>query len=275
MHEIRVKVTKHRRRKYLQMYYDDPVSGHRVQRSTRTTRRREAERIAAKWEAELQAGRYHRPVNLTWEQFRDKYTTEKLSGLAPKTEEVFGIAANHLEKEINPKMLSSVNSDTLAQFQAKLRNDRGMPETTIGAYLQHLRAALSWAAADGRRLISEVPKISIPKQARNRKFMRGRPITTEEYERMDESIETVRSKDAAVWRHYLTGLWLSGLRLAESLTVSWDEDEPFCIKLSGKRPTFRIYSDAHFFGLSTTTLAFLPISLTTRETRLSLMGFPV
>ena len=48
MDEIRVKVTRHGRRKYLVMYYDDPLTGKREQRSTKQTKRREAEREAAK-----------------------------------------------------------------------------------------------------------------------------------------------------------------------------------------------------------------------------------
>ncbi|WP_420824965.1 site-specific integrase [Symmachiella dynata] len=47
-----------------------------------------------------------------------------------------------------------------------------------------------------------------------------------------------------MWRFYLRGVWLSGLRLAESLKVSWDQDEPFCIDLNGRHPRFRIYAEA-------------------------------
>jgi integrase len=41
---------------------------------------------------------------------------------------------------------------------------------------------------------------------------------------------------------------LSGLRLEESLTVSWDPDAPFFVDLSGRRPNFRIYAEAHKSG---------------------------
>ena len=42
----------------------------------------------------------------------------------------------------------------------------------------------------------------------------------------------------------LKGLWFSGLRLGESLVVSWDEDAPISIDLSGKRPRLRIFAEA-------------------------------
>ena len=47
-----------------------------------------------------------------------------------------------------------------------------------------------------------------------------------------------------LWVHYLRGLWLSGLRLEESHVVSWDEDEPFAIDLTGRHPAIRIYARA-------------------------------
>ena len=43
------------------------------------------------------------------------------------------------------------------------------------------------------------------------------------------------------WRHFLNGLWLSGLRRGESLSLVWErrQDRP-CIDLSGRRPMLRI-----------------------------------
>ena len=43
---------------------------------------------------------------------------------------------------------------------------------------------------------------------------------------------------------YLRGLWLSGLRLCESLRLSWDRDSPFAVDPAGKRPVFRIEARA-------------------------------
>lgn len=75
--------------------------------------------------------------------------------------------------------------------------------------------------------------------------MRGRPITTEEFERMLAVTPMIRPRDAAMWRQYLTGLWLSGLRLEESTVVSWNPDAAFAVDLSGRHPRFRIYAEAH------------------------------
>ncbi|MEZ6044934.1 MAG: hypothetical protein R3C11_05015 [Planctomycetaceae bacterium] len=63
------------------MRYTDPETGKQKARSTGTNRKREAERIAAKWEAEVREGRYKMPSRITWKEFRDRYETEHVSGL--------------------------------------------------------------------------------------------------------------------------------------------------------------------------------------------------
>ena len=54
-------------------------------------------------------------------------------------------------------------------------------------------------------------------------------------------VESIVGAEAAPsWKHYLRGLWLSGLRLEESLELYWDRDDQLCVDLSGKRPMLRI-----------------------------------
>jgi hypothetical protein len=93
-------------------------------------------------------------------------------------------------------------------------------------------------------LLPKVPDFHMPKRAKGLTLMRGRPITTEEFERMLAAVPKLRPNDAATWVHYLKGLWLSGLRLEESTVLSWDEDTPITVDLSGRRPRLRIYAEA-------------------------------
>lgn len=238
---IKVNVVKYPDRRYLMMRYVDPITGKQMARSTGTTVRREAERIAAKWEADLQENRYTRPSNVSWSEFRERYESEKLASLAPNTLETAVTALNHLEELINPQKLTVLTSEVLSKFQSKLRAT-GMKETSIATQLRHLRAALSWGVSMG--MLPKMPDFHMPKRAKGRNLMRGRPITAEEFERMLEATSRVRPKDAGTWTNYLQGLWLSGLRLEESLVFSWDDDSPFAVDLSGRHPRFRIYAEA-------------------------------
>ena len=86
-----------------------------------------------------------------------------------------------------------------------------------------------------------MPKVQRAKQTR---VMKGRPITTEEFERMLAKVPAVVGDRAAEsWRHLLEGLWWSGLRLGESLAVRWDYGSELYIDTSGDHPALRIFAE--------------------------------
>lgn len=241
---IRVKVASMgaaRKSPNLMMYYVDPITEKRVSRSTGTTDRTEANRNAAVWEDELNSGRYASPNRVTWAEFRERYENEKLAELAEATQDAAASALNHLERILQPKRLTSVSADAISRLKKKLREE-GMKDTTLAAHLRHLGAAFNWA--ESIRLLHKAPRIEQPKRVKGRKMMRGRPITAEEFERMIDAAEKVRPDDSGTWTYYLRGLWLSGLRLEESLILSWDHHGIFTVDLSGRHPRFRIYAEA-------------------------------
>ena len=146
---------------------------------------------------------------------------------------------NHVEA-VGVQRLSQVNADFLSRYQAALR-DKGIGETAIRTYMKHLRAALGWAVEVG--MLHELPKMTYPKRTRKSSAMKGRPVTAEEFDRMLEQVPLLRPDNAAVWSRLLNGLWLSGLRIGESLRLSWDADAAFCVDLSGQHPQFRILAE--------------------------------
>ena len=95
--EIKVNVVKYPDRTNLVMRYTDPMSGRHVTRSARTTKKREAERNAAKWEADLREGRYCPPSKISWTDFRDRYDQEKMAYMADKMQVAATSALNHVE----------------------------------------------------------------------------------------------------------------------------------------------------------------------------------
>jgi integrase len=228
-------------RKFFYMRYTDPITGKAVAKSTGERTRSKAERVAAKWEADLQEGRYKSPSKVTWDEFRERYETEVLAALADKTYLKVSGVFNAIEEHVNPVKLITLDAEQISRLQRALR-DKGLAESTIKGHLAHLKAALNWAK--GQKLISEVPVISMPKRAKGSKSknpMKGRPITGEEFDRMLEKVpEVVEEKRATSWRHYLRGLWLSGLRLEESLELYWDRDDKLAVDVSGRRFMLRI-----------------------------------
>ena len=95
----------------------------------------------------------------------------------------------------------------ISYLQTELRNE-GKAQTFIEGYMRHLRSSLSWAKC--QKLLATIPEIELKKRTGKKKLMRGRPITTEEFDRMIVAAKVQRPKDAEVWTHYLNGLWLSG-----------------------------------------------------------------
>ncbi len=50
-------------------------------------------------------------------------------------------------------------------------------------------------------------------------------LTATEFRRLLEHVDEIVGKEAAPsWRHFIDGLWLSGLRIGESLELFWDDD---------------------------------------------------
>jgi len=142
----------------------------------------------------------------------------------------------------NPQELARAKSRlVLAQEQLE-RAKKSKSEATIKGNLAHLRSILTWAVAMG--MLREVPIVQMPSRNLGGGLVRGRPVTGEEFDRMLARVPDVRPDDSRSWERYLRGLWLSGLRLEESLRLSWDADGDFVVDLSGKFPRFRIYAEA-------------------------------
>ena len=76
-------------------------------------------------------------------------------------------------------------------------------------------------------MMQKAPSIDRPKRIKGRTMMKGRPICQEEFDRYLAAVDKVRPEDADAWKRYLTGVWLSGLRLGESIALSWDYRRPF------------------------------------------------
>jgi integrase len=264
--EIKVWVMEYAGRPNYHLQWKDPVTQRRKTKATKIPRtgkareRKLAEREARELENRLAAGEAVIPSRLSWEEFRRRYEAEVVPGLATRTAEKISSVFDRFEAEIAPQRLWDVDEKRLSAFVAKLREGKlakpnpaaekpskeervgQLTESTIAGHLAHLKAALNWAK--DQKLLPKVPafpKLKRAKMSKGAKVMRGRPITTEEFERMlGQAGEVVGPAAADEWVFYLRGLWTSGLRLAESLELYWDREDKLHPVLTGRYPMLRI-----------------------------------
>ncbi len=216
----------------------NPATGRFEQKSTRTTIKKEAQRILGELRNELSNGRYHRASETTWSGFRERYEVEVLAGLAAMTAKKATTTLDAVERLLNPKKLAELTAERISSFIAKLRNGN-RSESTLAGYVAHLRAALNWAASVG--MLAVAPKIRKLKRAKSYKKAKGRAPTEAEFQAILNAIpEIVGAERAPSWRHLIEGLWWSGLRLGEALELTWDREDRLCVDLSAGRPMFRI-----------------------------------
>lgn len=264
-------------RKFWYMRYKDPLSGKIITKSTgiecKPALKKEAQKKAGEWEAQLRNGKYKPPSKVSWIEFRHRYEDERLPALAPRTAHKVCDVFNSVEKLIGVDKLAKLDASQISRYQQLLRGKK-LSEATIKSHLAHLQAALRWAKKVG--LLNDVPQFEMPKRVKGQKLMKGRAISGEEFERLlakvhdalypqpekpdDESspkpdpkpldAETLARRADAVqrWQWFLRGLWFSGLRLGESLDLSWDEPGHITIDFTDRYPMFLIPGDRQKSG---------------------------
>ncbi|MEO0530505.1 MAG: phage integrase SAM-like domain-containing protein [Planctomycetota bacterium] len=176
---------------------------------------------------------------MSWEEFRDLHEEQHLAELSPRTGSSYSCALNAFEAHCKPQRIADVTSARVAHFRTALRK-AGLKPTTVANYLRHLAAAMNRGQSQG--LVAMLPDCKPPKAARVSDRMKGRPITEGEFDDMLSKVEDVVGPEkAANWTFYVNAMWLSGLRLSESLTLTWDRsDNAISVDLSGKRAMLRI-----------------------------------
>lgn len=242
--EIRVYVVD-KGRKNLYMRFRDPVTGDEQERTTGESTRRAAERVAAVWEDELRDKRYHAPDRTTWSDFVARYRDECLLGLADDTYHKAMSILNQAHEFAPVNRLADFNPARISKLQAHWR-ERGLAESTIASYLAHIRAALSWAVAQGiLRTLPTFPRVQRAKRGRRARLMKGRPLADNELQLLLDAVPDSIDEpdDAPAWQFYVRGLWLSGLRLEESLKLHWERNDELGVRLGPGRPMFLIHAE--------------------------------
>ena len=187
-----------------------------------TDKRREAAKMAAEWCAELNERGVVDDLRLSQaiERFQGGYLCFRRDATARRFQTVF----NAFLRLVGDPKLSAVNEAMLAQFSRDY--GQGVTPATLAAALRHLKAFLRWAGR--QNMIGRVPHVEMPSGKATNKA-KGRPLTTEELERILSAVPKVRSADAEVWQFLIRMLWASGLRLGEALNLSWNPEDPVAV----------------------------------------------
>jgi integrase len=258
--QIRVHVVRYANSKNLIMRYRCPLTGKQVNRSTKTTKQREAERIAAKWEAELREGRYQRGSKMSWEEFREVFETEASAGKRGTTALNSAATFNAFEYLTKPQRLAELTTAKVAAFARELRKPytitRGKgkkqtsreavrTEATVSRHMRALRAIARWAHRQG--LLAQLPSFEMPTGTGR---MKGRPVTGEEFDRLLIVVEKIVGAMAVEsWKLLLRGYWTSGLRLSEGLNLRWDQKPGgVWVILNGKKSVLAFDADSQKSG---------------------------
>jgi integrase len=200
-------------RPFLKLEWVDPETNRRRSKSARTADPREAEKLRADLEYELNNGIHRDPSKMLWETFRGLYEDEKLAGAREATRKKAGYVFDAFEQHARPNTLGQVTERTLSRYTTSLR-EAGYKAATIQGHLAYLRAALRWAA--DQRFILVAPKVVMPKAPKKNNI---RKITAEEFERLME-----KTPDQA-WRTFIATAWYTGMRRNEMLDLTWDDPE--------------------------------------------------
>ncbi|MGM0488338.1 MAG: tyrosine-type recombinase/integrase [Planctomycetota bacterium] len=209
----------------LQLRYKDPDTGKEVRISTGTHDRKQAEKLRRELLRDLRRGDRPAPTkpikqgSLSWDEFRHQYRTLK-KFRSEQGRESAEVRLDICEKIVRPRRLRDMaDTQTLMRLQARLATTRS--EYTVQSYMTALRAALNWA--HGMGWLPEKVRFEMIGTS-DVAVHKGRPITEAEFRRMLDAADVVcAARDPRSWQFLLRGLWLSGLRLAEALGMTWDE----------------------------------------------------
>lgn len=244
--QVAVKALSLKGRRFYILRWIDPLTGKAKEETTNIPRksfyRKRAHDAARDKQTSLNESRAFGD-DVTWQEFRERYRTEHLTGLAPTTASRANTVLDAFEEHADLIALRDLDARAISLWVSRSRSrKKPMSEATIASYLRQLSASLNWAYDQGM-LPEGVPTLPRIKRAKGRKPMRSRPPTGEEYDRILAACNKVCPNDSAEWKRLIEGLWLSGLRIGEALRLSWDWDSDFSVAENGKYPAYRILAE--------------------------------
>lgn len=225
-----------RSREFLNLRARNRVTGKIQEKSSETTNRRDAGKAAGVWQDQLNDARYVAPSKMLLSEAFDRFEQEYLVSRRKSTADKARYDKGLFVKLVGDVKLSGLTTARIGEFIRAYRAEHKVSDASVASVLRNLKVLARWLYRQG--LLPVLPHFEMPPKSGSK--MKGRGITTEEFDRLILVVNKVRPDDAAAWELFLKGLWLSGLRIGEALQLAWDQDAPIRADLSGKYPLLRI-----------------------------------
>jgi integrase len=179
--------------------------------------------------AEMTLGTYNRKDDKSWAQFREQFTKKVLAGMEVSSREVVEVSLAHFERLCKPKLMASIDTETIDDFIARRRTERGkkpgstVSKASVNKDLRNLRATLRKAARWG--YIKQAPEFSFLKE--DDKLIRF--VSPEHFEAIYATCHAATMPEAQGysaadwWRALLVTAFMTGWRINELMTLLWED----------------------------------------------------
>jgi integrase len=198
-------------------------------RSKRVGSKSNAVKYQRKVEGQLAAGTYNSNANKTWKSFREEYDRRILAGMPPSSREQRQIALKHFERIIKPVKLSAIKTQTIDDYIAARRLERGRKKgstvspASINKELRELRAVI-YMARDWE-YITKTPKFHFVVESEREPTF----VPPEHFAAIYDACDSARLPAdlpypaADWWRALLCFTYMTGWRVSEPMLLKREE----------------------------------------------------
>lgn len=184
-----------------------------------------AEKARVILENDLERGTYRLDTRKQWKEFKAEFIKRVADGLAPSTRRLTVEALDVFEKLAKPKRMAAIRTQTIDDFIAKRRQQKGKREgdvvspATVNRQLRHLKAALRVAGEWG--YLPVIPKVRMLKEPGKL----PRFVTPEHFAAIYAACKDARWPDAQAfaaadwWKALLVTAYMTGWRIGALLAL--------------------------------------------------------
>jgi integrase len=191
--------------------------------------KRLADELADQIAAQLTLGSYETAAKTTWKIFQEEYEQMVLTSKRPETQRMVKESMTLFAELCSPTFVADIRTKTVDDFKCKLLQRRGkkrrskMSPANANKHLRHLKACLRKAHAWD--YLPRLPQIVFLQESeKSPRFMTPGDFDAI-YKACDQAAVPSKRPYGAVewWRALMVTGIMAGLRIAEMLTLSWDD----------------------------------------------------